>query len=424
MHAMHKLLSTVRSDHRHDRNASDDKDQRDGVDATRVALIYFNAGGGHRAAAMALQTELSAQCPDWTVTLVDLFQVLDPQQHFKRLTGFAPEAYYNKRLSTGFTLGLAQELKILQAVIRLSHPTLVTKLKTFWRLTEPSMVVSLVPNFNRAIGHSIKQALPDTPFVTVMTDMADHPRHFWVEPGFTQHLICGSDHAAAQAVGQGIGRDQIYRVSGMLLSPRFYAKSTIDRSTVRRELGFKQDDSVGLVMFGGHGSAAMKRISAQLAHRPLILLCGRNQSLIAALHQQPLSAPHHVVGFTEDVAHYMRLADYFIGKPGPGSISEALHCGLPVIVARNAWTMPQERWNTEWVKSQHLGCVVPSFAKIGLAVDGVVTNLQQLQQNVARLDNQAIFEAVHVLRQIMTQSKNILRNKMTTMDTHKMQNTN
>lgn len=186
-----------------------------------------------------------------------------------------------------------------------------------------------------------------------MTDMADHPPHFWVEPGFTQHLICGSDHAVTQAIGQGVSEAQIHRASGMLLSPHFYAESTPDRSAGRLELGFKHDDSVGLVMFGGHGSAAMKRISTQLAHRPLILLCGRNRSLIEALDKQPSSAAHHVVGFTQDVAYYMRLADYFNGKPGSGSISEALHCGLPVIVARNAWTMSQERWNTEWVKSQH-----------------------------------------------------------------------
>lgn len=149
---MRKPPSTTRSHHHVDSDASDDKLKSNGVAAKKVALIYFNAGGGHRAAATALQTELSTQCPDWTVTLVELFQVIYPQQRFKRMTGFAPEAYYNKRLSSGFTLGLAQELKLLQAVIRLSHPKLVTRLKAYWSMTEPRMVVSLVPNFNRAIG--------------------------------------------------------------------------------------------------------------------------------------------------------------------------------------------------------------------------------------------------------------------------------
>jgi hypothetical protein len=53
MHAMRKLLSTIRSDHHVDSDPSDDKLKSDGVAAKRVALIYFDAGGGHRAAATA-----------------------------------------------------------------------------------------------------------------------------------------------------------------------------------------------------------------------------------------------------------------------------------------------------------------------------------------------------------------------------------
>ena len=52
----------------------------------------------------------------------------------------------------------------------------------------------------------------------------------------------------------------------------------------------------------------------------------------------------------------MRLADFFIGKPGPGCLSEAVQLGLPVITIRNAWTMPQERYNAQWVREQGLGC--------------------------------------------------------------------
>lgn len=87
-----------------------------------IDLVYFNAGGGHRAAAQALQGALRDRHPGWSVRLVDLFRVLDPEGWFARLTGFAPETYYNKRLATGFTLGLAQELKVLQAMIRGAHP--------------------------------------------------------------------------------------------------------------------------------------------------------------------------------------------------------------------------------------------------------------------------------------------------------------
>ncbi len=62
----------------------------------------------------------------------------------------------------------------------------------------------------------------------------------------------------------------------------------------------------------------------------------------------------------------MQLADFFIGKPGPGSLSEALAMHLPVIVERNAWTLPQERYNADWVLENEVGLVLPEFSTISI----------------------------------------------------------
>ena len=78
-----------------------------------IDLVYFNAGGCHRAAALALQEVARDQQRPWTVRLVDLAQVLDPKQSFRKFTGIAPEDLYNKRLARGWTLGMVQELDLL-----------------------------------------------------------------------------------------------------------------------------------------------------------------------------------------------------------------------------------------------------------------------------------------------------------------------
>ena len=57
--------------------------------------------------------------------------------------------------------------------------------------------------------------------------------------------------------------------------------------------------------------------------------------------------PKWIEGFTREVPFYMELSDFFIGKPGPGSVSEALVRRLPVIVQRSAWTMAHERYNLD-----------------------------------------------------------------------------
>ena len=64
----------------------------------------------------------------------------------------------------------------------------------------------------------------------------------------------------------------------------------------------------------------------------------------------------------------MQVSDFFIGKPGPGSVSEAMAMQLPVIVECNAWTLPQERYNAEWVLEKSVGFVLKSFREVVPAV--------------------------------------------------------
>lgn len=366
-----------------------------------VDLVWFNAGGGHRAAALALEQAIHGQGWPWQVRRVNLTEVLDPQQLFRRFTGIEPEDLYNKRLASGFTLGLAQELRLLQRLIRANHATLVQRLAGHWRQTRPDLVVSLIPNFNRALHDGLAAARPGVPFVTVMTDLADHPPHFWVEPGIEQHLVCGTGHAVAQALLAGVPARRVHRVNGMLLRPEFHAPPSNTRPAGRRQLGLDPETPVGLVLFGGFGAPVMKRIAARLPETPLLLLCGRNEKLADELRAQPAQAPRIVVGTTQEVAAWMHLADFFIGKPGPGSLSEAVQCGLPVIVTRNAWTMPQERWNTEWVQRNGYGVVKRSFRDVAAAVQDVSSRLPEFRARLAQLNHGAAFELPPLLARLL-----------------------
>jgi hypothetical protein len=367
-----------------------------------VDLIYFNAGGGHRAAAQALEEVIRTQGRPWNVRLVNLFEVLDPKGLFRRLTGAEPEAYYNRRLARGWTLGLAQELKLLQRLIRFFHASLVTRLEQHWRGNPADLVVSLIPNFNRALYQAVQSVMPTTPYVTVLTDMADFPPHFWIEPGQRQHIVCGTARAAAQARSAGYEDWRITRTSGMLLRPSFYRPRVPDRAAARLALGLDASAPTGIVMFGGQGSTQMLRIARELPERQLIFMCGHNTALAGRLRAQSSGGARHVaVGFTQEVARHLHLADFFIGKPGPGSLSEALHMGLPVITTSGASTMPQERYNAEWVAETGVGLVLPSLRTIRAGVDELVARLPEFQARVRQFDNQAIFEVPEIFAALM-----------------------
>ena len=373
---------------------------------TKIDFLYFDAGGGHRAAATALkavidQKEAGEQKRPWEIRLVNLQEILGSLDVFRKVTGLELQEIYNQMLARGWTLGSAQGLKFMHGVIRLYHRPAVRLLEKHWAATQPEMVVSLVPNFNRALFESLRAALPKVPYVTILTDLADYPPHFWMEKQ-EQFLICGSDKAVGQARALGYTGDRIFRASGMILRPGFYQPVTVDRSAERRRLGLDPDRPTGLVLFGGQGSKVMLEIAERLDDTQLILICGKNAKLADRLRALAARAPRFVEGFTSEIPYYMSLADFFIGKPGPGSISEAVAMGLPVIVERNMWTLPQERYNADWVLERNAGLVVPNFRGIRGGVEELLRDLSRYRTAVTQIHNRAVFEIPEILETILS----------------------
>jgi len=373
-----------------------------------VEFVYFDAGGGHRAAATALRTVTEQQL-QWDVHLMNLQELLDSIDPVLRLSGLRLQDLYNWLLKMGWTWGAGMGLRVLQAAIRLYHSSQLRLLAEYWRRSQPALVVSLVPHFNRAIFESLRRVSPVTPFVTVLTDLADYPPHFWLERQ-EQFVICGSPRAVAQARSIGLREDQIYETSGMILHPKFYQEIAVDRAAERQRLGLDAGLPTGLVMFGGQGSSVMvkiaRRVEAAKLDLQLIFICGHNERLAAELRGLRGRIRKYVEGFTTEVPYYMRLADFFIGKPGPGSICEALAMKLPVIVERNARTMPQERYNTDWVLEKQVGLVMRDFGQITRTVEELLdpANFARFRSNAAAVNNRAVFEIPGILNEILEKS--------------------
>ena len=369
-------------------------------------FIYFEAGGGHKAAATALESIVTTQGYGWNVRLVNLQEVLDSLDIFRKITGIRLEDIYNRMLAKGWTLGSGYLLPMMQAVIRAYHGKTVKLLADFWKERRSEMVVSLVPNLNRALFESLEKSLPGTPFVTILTDLADYPPHFWME-NQPQYFICGTARAVEQALAMGHAPHRVSQVSGMILRPAFYNLPSVDRREERKRLGLDPDSPTGIVLFGGEGSNVMYSIGKALGNcgqkLQLIMICGRNARLRERLKQLQTRNRIFVEGFTKEIPYYMHLADFFIGKPGPGSISEALHLGLPVIVESNAWTLPQERFNAQWVREQNVGVVLPNFRAVSEAVQSLLSGntLTEMRSRILQMNNRALYEIPPILERIL-----------------------
>jgi hypothetical protein len=373
----------------------------------RITLIYIDSGGGHRAAATALTEAIRRQQRPWDVSLVSIQDLLDSIDFIRKWTGIPFQELYNIMLRRGWTAGTAQLTPLAHGLIRLSHDTQVKVLQAYWEANRPDLVLSVIPHYNRSLKEALDRAWPGTPFVTLLTDIADYPPHFWIE-AMDQWVICGSGKAAEQARQIGIPEGRILRTSGMILSPKFYEPLKIDRAGERVIRGLRPDLPTGLVLFGGEGSTEMVRIARALDHEDgrlqLIMICGKNETVAAELRNLRCRFPMFVEGFTREIPFYMELSDFFIGKPGPGSISEALAKNLPVVLQRNAWTMAHERYNCDWVEELGAGVVVDSFSRrLPEAIDKLLVpaNYENYRRRAAAIRNNAVYEIPAMLDNIL-----------------------
>src|SRR5882672_1869106 len=376
----------------------------------RVHVVFHDGGGGHRNAAVALQTIVSEQKRDWQVDLIQFQDLTDRLDLLRKLTGIRIQQQYNILLQNGWTLGSTSLLRVLQTAIRSFHRPLVRLLESFWRAHPADLLVSVIPHFNRQICESWTNVYPGRPFVTIITDLADFPPRFWIEPIKDQYVIAGTEKAAEQARAMGHDDSHIFPTSGMILRPDFYVQDDSDPVALRREMGLREGLATAIVLFGGHGSKVMYEITEKLdaAGLPLqlILICGRNDELAGKLRAHDWKLPVHIVGFTKEVHKLMRAADFLIGKPGPGSIAEAMVRKLPVLIECNAWTLPQERYNAEWVKEKGVGIVLKGFDEV---VDGVKRMLEPatlaaFRKNVSAQENRAVFEIPQILAKLLGES--------------------
>ena len=366
----------------------------------KLTIVFHHAGGGHRSAAEALKGVLASQKDPWEVTLLNFQELLAPLDVLRRFTGLRIEDAYNLILRKSWTRFAPQLLVVLQATIRLYHSQIVKLLRAHWSQSPPDLVLSVIPHFNRELAESLKGT--QTPFVTLLTDLADYPPRFWIERE-SQFLIAGTERARQQALAMGHSIDRIFETSGMVLKPKFYEKNKLDRVAERKRLGLDPDCPTGIVLFGGHGSRVMvdiaKRLNESRLEVQLIMICGHNHKLAAELKNLEIRKPMFVEGFTPNVEAYMGLADFFIGKPGPGSISEALQFHLPVIVECNSKTLPQERYNAEWVTEKGYGIVLKNFRDIASGVQRLLdqANSSEITCNVCSYSNRALFEVPVIL---------------------------
>jgi 1,2-diacylglycerol 3-beta-galactosyltransferase len=254
---------------------------------------------------------------------------------------------------------------------------------------------------------AIRATWPGVPLIVVLTDLADFPPRFWIEPGL-DCVVVGTNEAREQALDLGLAAERVTRASGMVLNPSFYRRGGAKAGkAARQEMGLGTEDFTVTLLFGGKGSPEMVPLAQGLLDADpgwtVIAICGDNRGLLERLAPLEARQPGRLrrLGFTDRVAELMAASDVLVTKPGPGSLAEAFHQQVPVVVIRNRHTIPQERFNTDYVERHGLGRVVSHWREIPEAVAALrrdPAERARVRERLAALPpNRAVYEVLETI---------------------------
>jgi 1,2-diacylglycerol 3-beta-galactosyltransferase len=241
-----------------------------------------------------------------------------------------------------------------------SYPYLRRGLRRVIQRTQNDLIVSMHPLANAPFLRALGENRP--PFITVVTDLAT-THATWYHPGVDLCLV-PSEEARRRALNNNLSPDQV-QVVGLPVADRF-CQPPGERTALRRHLGWPQDLPVVLLVGGGEGMGPLEKTALAIAEArlplALVVITGRNRRLKANLEARPWPMPIFIYGFVREMHDFMRAADILLTKAGPGTVTEAVNAGLPMILYSR---LPgQEDGNVMFVVSEGAGVWAPKPREI------------------------------------------------------------
>jgi 1,2-diacylglycerol 3-beta-galactosyltransferase len=320
----------------------------------RLLFLFSDTGGGHRSATEAMIEALDLEFPGrFESSMVDFFR-----QYYPAPLNKAPEIYPEMSRvpqAWGFSWKATNSRSRSNVLNDLSYPYLRKAAKRLVAENPADLIVSVHPLVNSHLARAMRKS--PRPFLTVVTDMVS-THAFWFDRR-ADLVVVPTEKAKTMATRYGIPAGNL-RVVGLPVADRFRSPLP-DRDGWRRQMGWRTDLPVILVVGGGDGLGGVKRIAKALNsadfEATLVVICGRNEELKRDLEAVDWRLPAHIYGFTREMPDFMRAADIMVTKAGPGSISEAFICGLPLLLYSR---LPgQEDGNEDYVVENGAGVWAP-----------------------------------------------------------------
>jgi 1,2-diacylglycerol 3-beta-galactosyltransferase len=328
----------------------------------KVLVLMSDTGGGHRSAAEAIAEGLEHIKPgEFDVQLLDFIADCTPFPLNRAGQLYRPAVDYSGPL-WGWFWRLNDSHRRMAILLKLFTPWARNRLTQQLRQTMPQAVVSVHSLSNHLAVQAVRRLGSPIPVITLVTDLV-RAHVSWFCPDVTLCIV-PSDAVRQKALACGLSPQKI-KVVGLPVGLRF-GQGPGGKSERKEKLGLKPDLPALLLVGGGEGMGKVFRIARAIAEArlpaQLLVVAGRNGSLRRRLERVDWEIPTTVFGFVDNMPELMAASEVIVTKAGPATISEAIACGLPIILSG---AIPyQEDRNIAYVVENGVGQLAEKPAEI------------------------------------------------------------
>jgi len=297
----------------------------------RVLILSTSAGTGHVRAAEALAKAFAEDPRIEAVENVDALKFTN-----KLFRDFYSKLYIQLVKSAPQVLGWlykSSDEPWKGDEVRLRLDRLNTQpLVKFIRKFRPDIIVCTHFMPAGIISHLIAKGKLDAHLSVVVTDLDMHA--MWLSRIFHRYFVA-IDETRAHLEALGLPAERI-TVSGIPIDPVFALP--VDKRATRLAYGLDPDKTTLLLSAGALGVSpteiAVARLMQLRNETQTIVICGRNEELQARVAGivGAGNPRFKILGYSDKMHELMKISDLFIGKPGGLTTSEALACGLPMVI--------------------------------------------------------------------------------------------
>jgi len=365
-------------------------------------FLFSDTGGGHRSATEAIIEALNLQYGDtFSAVMVDVFKDYAPRP-LNRMPDLYPTMVKVPQV-WGLGYRITNGHRRARLITASAWPYVRRSIRRLVAQHPCELIVSLHPLANAPVLRALGNDRP--PFVTVVTDLVT-THALWYHRR-TDLCLVPTEEARRRALRFGLRPEQL-SVVGLPVADRF-CQPPGDQRALREKLGWPQDRLVVLLVGGGDGMGPLEKTARAIARAglrtTLVIIAGRNQSLKARLDAISWPMPTYTYGFVREMPDFMRASDILLTKAGPGTISEALNAGLPMILYSR---LPgQEDGNITYVEAEGAGIWAPTPDKIITALRRWIEQPQERERAAEACRRQARPEAARQIAQILADTVGI-----------------